>query len=136
DYRRLRDPRIVYGFLGLTSLLLVALMFLPAVRNTRRWFRFGSFAFEPSELAKLAIIIFLAYILEKKRRRIHDFVYTLLPIAVILATIFVFILVQPDLGTSVSILFIAGVMLFAAGLPWSYLIAGVALLVPALIKLV
>jgi cell division protein FtsW len=136
DYRRLRDPRLVYGFLGLTAVLLVALMFLPMVRGTRRWFRLGSFAFEPSELAKLAVIVFLAYMLEKKRGRVHDFVYTLLPIAVILATIFVFILVQPDLGTSVSILAVAGVMLFAAGLPWSYVLGGTALFIPAFIKLI
>ena len=136
DYRRLRDPRAVYAFLGVAQILLIGLLFTHSVRGTRRWFRLGSFAFEPSEMAKLAVIVFLAYMLEKKRARVNDFVYTLLPIAVVIATLVVFILIQPDLGTSIAIVSVATAMLVAAGLSWSWLAALIVLAVPVVTKLV
>jgi len=136
DYRRLRHPAFVYGFLGVILLLLVAVLFMPAVRGSHRWFRLGSFAVQPSEFAKLAMIVFCAYMLEKKAARVNDFVHTLAPMLVIMATIVATVLVQPDLGTAVSLVAIVGFMLFVAGLSWGYLAAGVALAVPLVIKLI
>jgi len=56
----------------------------------------------------------MAYILEKKGERINDFVYTLVPVLIVLSTLVAFVLAQPDLGTSVSLVAIAGIMLFLA----------------------
>lgn len=130
DYRRLRDPRIVYGGLAVTLGMLGTVLLLPPVRNTRRWIRLGGFSFEPSELAKLAIVVFLAYMLEKKRDRINDFIYSLTPIGIVVATFAIFIVVEPDFGTAMALLTIAFVLLFTAGLSWGYVLGAVSLLIP------
>jgi len=136
DYRRLRNPRWIYSILGGSLLTLIVVLFLPAVRGTNRWFRFGSISFEPSEAAKIAIILFMAYILEKKRDRLNDFVYSLVPISIVLATFAVFILVQPDFGSAMAILSIAFVLLFAAGLSWGYVLGTIGAMAPVAALLV
>src|SRR5688572_19551197 len=66
DYHWLRQPAVVYSALGVTALLLVAVFLLPKVNDTHRWIRIGELSFQPAELAKLAVIVFLAYHLERK----------------------------------------------------------------------
>jgi cell division protein FtsW len=131
DYRRLQNPAVVYGLLAVVLALLILALISPAVRSSHRWLRLGSFSFQPSELAKLAVILFMAYLLVKKRERINDFVHTLLPVSLVLTTLVVCVLVQPDLGTALSLVAIAGIMLFH----WSYIFAGLALMGPLALKL-
>ena len=66
DYRRLKSSSVVFTALGVTTLLLLAVFFLDRHANTHRWIRLGGFSLQPSELAKPAIILFLAYFLEKR----------------------------------------------------------------------
>ena len=73
DYRKFRKPAIVYGSIGITTLLLILVFFLDRSHNTHRWVKLGPFSFQPSELAKPAIIIYLAYFLESRLRDIDDF---------------------------------------------------------------
>src|SRR6185503_3582389 len=85
-----------------------------------------------SELAKLVVIVFIAALLERRMDRIDEPAYALLPIGDVLGVIVALILREPDLGTSVSIVVIAAVMVFAAGIDYRY-VAGVCLAaVPAL----
>ena len=65
DYNRLRDRRIVYGLLLLTSLMLMAVFAFPRINGAHRWIRFSGFSIQPSEISKLALVIFLAYFLER-----------------------------------------------------------------------
>ncbi len=79
DYRRWKHPAIVFSFLGVTTLLLVAVFFLDRSHNTHRWVKLGAMSFQPSELAKPALILFLAFFLESRGKSIDDWRHTLLP---------------------------------------------------------
>src|SRR5437016_254490 len=101
DYRRWKHPAIVFTLLGLTTLMLVAVFFLDRSHNTHRWVRLGALSFQPSELAKPALILFLAFFLESRLKSIDDWRHTLLP-AMVPASLFAILIVkQPDLGTAV-----------------------------------
>ena len=64
-----------------SALLLVGVLFSPPVNGTRRWFGLGGLGIQPSELAKLACVLFTALILERRMHRIDELSYSLLPIA-------------------------------------------------------
>src|SRR5271169_6905201 len=66
DYRRYKHPALVFSVLGLTTLLLISVFFLDRSHHTHRWFRVGGLSFQPSELAKPVLILFLAYFLESR----------------------------------------------------------------------
>jgi cell division protein FtsW len=120
DYRRLKHPAIVYTLLGLTTLLLVAVFFLDRSHNTHRWVRMGVVQFQPAELAKLALIVFLAFFLEGPTKSIDDWRHTLLPV-VIPAVLFAGLIVkQPDLGTALVCLGITAAILYVAGMRLRY----------------
>jgi cell division protein FtsW len=143
DYRRLREPAVVYTAVSLVLFLLVATFFLDKSHATHRWIKFGPVGIQPSELAKLAVILYLAWFLDLKRRnsaamdfRKEDFLQTILPAV---GPIFVFvllILLQPDLGTSVDIALIATAVLFVAGLSWKWIAAGLMVSLPMLYLLI
>jgi cell division protein FtsW len=120
DYRRWKHPAIVFTLLGLTTLLLVAVFFLDRSHNTHRWVRLGAMSFQPSELAKPALILFLAFFLEGRLKSINDWRHTVLP-AVVPALLFALLIVkQPDLGTAVVCLAITATILYLAGMRLRY----------------
>ena len=122
DYRTYRDPAVIWTLLGVVTLALVAVLFGTKRNGATRWLSITSgIGVQPSELAKLAIIIFTAAVLERRMHRIDDVSHSLLPIGVVLGGTVALILLQPDLGTAVSIALIASVMVFAAGLNYSYI---------------
>src|SRR5262249_1324 len=67
DYRRLRPPAVIYPLLGASLVLLVGVLFSPQLNGTRRWFFIAGLSLQPSELAKLALVPFIAYQIEKKQ---------------------------------------------------------------------
>jgi len=79
DYRRYKHPAVVFSLLGFTTLMLISVFFLDRAHHTHRWFHVGSFSFQPSEVAKPALILFLAYFLESRSRSMDDWRNTLLP---------------------------------------------------------
>ena len=101
DYRRWKNPGIVFTFLGVTTLMLVAVFFLDRSHNTHRWIKLGVASFQPSELAKPALILFLAFFLESRVKSIDDWRHTLLPAFVPVALFAILIVKQPDLGTAI-----------------------------------
>jgi len=121
DYRRYKHPAIVFSLLGLTTLLLVAVFFLDRSHNTHRWIRQGPLSFQPSELAKPALVLFLAWFLGRRTKSMDDWRKTLLPAAVPIVVFAALILKQPDLGTSVVCLAISAIILFVAGMRLRYL---------------
>jgi cell division protein FtsW len=86
---------------------------------------------QPSELAKIAVILCTAYFLERRMDRIDDVAYSLAPIGVIVGVIVALIVVEPDLGTAVTVLMISAVMVFAAGLNYTYIAGLLLTLLPA-----
>ena len=102
DYRRYKHPAVVFSTLAITTVLLVAVLFFDRSHNTHRWIRFGGFSFQPSELAKPAIILFLAYFLEKRMKEMDDWRHTLIPAAIPTVCFALLIVKEPDLGTAIA----------------------------------
>jgi cell division protein FtsW len=130
DYRNYRQAAFIWTSLGVVTVLLVAVLFMPPINNTRRWFGIGGMGVQPSELAKLSAIFFIAAILERRMHRINEVTYSLTPVAIVVGTLSVLILLEPDFGTAVSLLAIAAVMVFAAGISYQYLVGATLCLVP------
>jgi cell division protein FtsW len=110
----------------------VAVLFSPPVNGTRRWFGIGGLGIQPSELAKIAAVFFTALMLERRMHRIDEVSYSLLPIGIVSGALVLLIMLQPDFGTSVALLMIVGVMIFAAGLNYRYLVGALLVAAPAL----
>jgi cell division protein FtsW len=143
DYRRLREPGVVCTAVCVVLLMLVGTFFLDKSHATHRWIKFGPVGIQPSELAKLAIILYLAWFLDLKRRNASamefnkdDFMQTILPAAGPILLFVLLIVAQPDLGTSVDIVLIATAILFVAGLSWKWLVVGAAAALPVLYLLI
>lgn len=143
DYRRLRQPAVVYPTVFLVLLMLVGAFFLDKSHATHRWIRFGPVGIQPSELAKLAVVLYLAWFLDLKRRSAssmefckEDFLRTILPAAGPILVCIVLILLQPDLGTSVDIVLVTAAILYVAGLSWKWLAVGAATALPILYLLI
>ena len=136
DYRTYRHPLCVYGGLFVCILLLVAVFFLDPNHNTHRWIRLGSLSFQPSELTKPALVIFMASLLEKEADRVNDWRHTLLPCLILLVVVLGLIVAEPDLGTSIAIGAVAFILLFCAGLRLTYVLGAGLLVIPPLFCLV
>jgi cell division protein FtsW len=136
DYRTYRQPVIIWTVLGIAAVALVVVLFGREVKGATRWLNVGPLGIQPSELAKIAVILFIAALLERRMERIDEPAYALLPIGVVLGTIVGLILTQPDLGTAVSIVVIAAVMIFAAGISYRYIALIAMMGVPSLFLLI
>jgi cell division protein FtsW len=120
DYSRLKHPAVVFTLLGMTTILLISVFFLDRAHGTHRWFRLGPLSFQPSELAKPAIILFLAWFLENKTKAMDDWRNTLLPAIAPTMVFLALIVFQPDLGTAIACAAITACILFVAGLRLRY----------------
>ncbi len=120
DYRRYKHPALVFSLMGLTTLLLISVFFLDRSHNTHRWIHAGGFSFQPSELAKPVLILFLAYFLEGRAKTIDDVRKTLLPAAAPVLVFLGLIVLQPDLGTAIACAGIAACILYVAGMRMRY----------------
>lgn len=142
DYRSWQQPGVVTAALGLVFaglVLLAALKFLGAghvVKGAVRWIGYGGVGVQPSEFAKLAVVLFVADLVSRRMDRVNDVRAVLLPVGVVIAGMAGLILYQPDLGTTVSIALVAATMLFAAGLSLQYLTGLALVAVPAVYLLV
>ena len=120
DYRHYRHPALVFSLMGLTTLLLISVFFLDRSHHTHRWIHAGGFSFQPSELAKPALILFLAYLLEKRAKAIDDVRNTLVPAAAPVVVFLGLIVLEPDLGTAIACAGIAACILYVAGMRLRY----------------
>ena len=130
DYRLLQRRAVIYPLLGFVATLLVVALLGPAVRGTHRWIDLGPVSIQPSELAKLVLVPYLAYLvvrMKDERRQLQ----LLLPAFVVTAVLAWLVFLGRDLGSALMLGAIAGLMLFLAGLPWLYLGAIGLTLVPA-----
>jgi cell division protein FtsW len=118
DYHRWR--RYAGPFLVL-SLVLLALVFVPGVgvgaNGATRWIGTGTFSIQPSELAKLALLIWVADLLARRAAYMHNTRATLRPVIVVLAAFATLVMLQPNLGTTMVLAAIALALCFVAGAP-------------------
>jgi cell division protein FtsW len=133
----LLDRRIV-NLLLLGSLALLVLVLVPGfgvrVNGARRWFAAGPIQFQPSELVKLAMVLYVARYLAEHPKRMRGFRQAVAPIVVVMGPACLLIVVEPDLGTTLVVAFSITALLIAAGMPLRYL-AGLALLAAAVVVL-
>jgi cell division protein FtsW len=135
DYHSYRNPAVVFSALAVVVALLVVVFFLPATANTHRWIQLAGFSVQPSELSKLALICFLAYFLEKRKGRVNDLAFTLIPVAVIVALLAGLVAIE-DLGTAISLFMISAVLLFVAGLDLRWIAVSIIFAFPTFYLLV
>jgi len=113
DYHRFQ--KISPFLLVLSFALLIVVLFLPPTRGASRWIRLGPATFQPSELFKYSLVLFMAYSLSKTKENIRELKYVLLPYFAILGAASLLILNQPHLGAVLLISVIVLAMLFVAG---------------------
>jgi cell division protein FtsW len=136
DYSHYNSPKFIYPALCLATILLVMVFFVHESHKTHRWIRFGSlFTFQPSEIAKPVLILFLAWFLHSRLDQIRDWKNTLLRAALIPLVFILLVVKQPDLGTALVLAGITALMLVLAGMEWKWLIAGIAASLPPLAAL-
>jgi cell division protein FtsW len=124
--------RITYPLLFLSMALLAAVLKLgPSINGAVRWFRMGPLSFQPSELAKFALALYLAVLLARKAEKVRDFSMGFLPPLLMTGVFLGLLLKQPDLGTAVIIGVTALGVMFVAGTRTSYILISV--LIAALI---
>jgi len=101
------------------SIFLLGLVLIPGIghehNGARRWFHLGMFSFQPSELTKLAMLIYVSDFLSRKQKHIRDFFQGFVPVILVLGAVCLLILKQPDLGTSVFTAVITLLLMFIAG---------------------
>jgi cell division protein FtsW len=125
---RLDQRRVVATIFAVSLALLLLVLAMPAAGGAHRWFRLGPFGFQPSEMAKIATVLLLAHMLSRRTvDQVNDVRSTLGPIAALVGTIVLLIVIEPDLGSAVMVLASAVVMLFVAGLRLRFLgaVAGI-----------
>jgi len=133
DYRRYNNPRFVFTAVAITMILLIGVFAMPDSHNTHRWFRFGGFfTFQPSELAKPALVLFLAYFLQTRIHKMDDWRGTVLRAALPPLVFIGLILKEPDLGTAIVCAAVTALMLYLAGMQVRYLGIGLLCATPVL----
>jgi cell division protein FtsW len=123
DYRRLLRQPIVYLAVLASVAALAGVLMVDGGQPVNRWYRVGPFQLQPSEFAKIALLLYLAYQLSRKEARINDTVGTIVPLAVVVGQLALLVYLGPDLGTASIYVSLAVVLMFLAGLRWRYLIA-------------
>jgi cell division protein FtsW len=131
DYRRYRQPAVIWTAMALITIALVGVLFGPRINGARRWFGIAGIGIQPSEFAKVVVIFFVAAILERRMDRIDDLKYSLLPVGLAVGLIVGLIMLEPDLGTALSILLIVAAMVFAAGINYRYIFGLALVALPA-----
>jgi cell division protein FtsW len=121
DYRRYNKPAVVFPAVAVSVLLLLVAFLMHDSHATHRWIRFGALSFQPSEIAKPALVLFLAWFLQNRMHAIEDFRGTILPAALPSLIFIALILKEPDLGTALVCAGVTALMLYLAGMNMRYL---------------
>ena len=136
DYHLYSRPVVLYAGLVVTVLLLASVFAFPPYHGARRWVILFGVRFQPSELAKLVMVIFTAYYLIWAGQRFHAFWKGLVPYLAILGLNIGLIVVEPDLGTPICIASTAGFLIYLGGLRYRYILIAVLLAIPGFYFLV
>ena len=115
NYQLLKNRRIVYGLLLLCTIGLFGVFAFSPTNGAHRWLKFPGFSLQPSEISKLALILFLAYFLEKRAGEEGDFWLTFLPCGIVTGWLAALIVIEPDFGTAMMLVFIFVIVIYTAG---------------------
>lgn len=127
DYRNYK--RFAYPILIITILLLIAVAVGgTVVNNARRWIRIGGFNIQPSEIAKITAVFFLAYSMSKKKTKMKSVMIGIVPHLILLFMLAGLLMLEPDLGSCLLLTGLTGCMLLYAGSNWLFLIGGVGIM--------
>lgn len=133
DYRHYKRPGVVFALLGVTLGLLVVVLVLPKVNETHRWIRYGRyFSLQPSEIAKLALIAFLGFFLERRARDIESYKRTFLRATIVAGAFIGLVAMEPDLGTALALGLVFMTMMYQAGTPGRYFLSLAVPVLPAI----
>ncbi len=136
-YRRLEPFAVPLALIALAMLVLVHAPGLGhAAGGARRWIRLGPITFQPSEMAKIALVLWLARSLSRKQERIRVFSVGFLPHLVVLGIFGALLMLEPDFGTTVVLGAVTFALLFVAGARLTYLLAVVGAAAPVAALLV
>ncbi|MGH9600539.1 MAG: putative lipid II flippase FtsW [Terracidiphilus sp.] len=135
DYRIYNSPRFIYPALCATTLLLAMVFFFHGIYNAHRWIRLGRVDFEPSEVAKPVLVLFLAWFLHKRLDKMRELKNTLVRAAIVPLIFMILVVGQPDLGTTLVLAGVTALMLIFAGMEWKYLLGAFAVALPFLAAL-
>jgi cell division protein FtsW len=131
DYHTWQKPAVLLTVLALCAFSLIFVLTEPPINGARRWIHIGGFmTFQPSELAKLAVIIFVAAFLHRYESEINQPKQRLLPMLLVIGLFAGLIYKEPDFGQALCICIIAAIMLFVAGLSWKYYASALVLAIP------
>src|ERR1041384_1351533 len=115
NYQLLKNRRIVYGLLLMCSLGLMSVFAFSSTNGAHRWIKLPGLSLQPSEISKLALIIFLAYFLEKRAGEEGDFWRTFIPCGIVTGWLAALVVVEPDFGTAMMLALIFTVVIYTAG---------------------
>ncbi len=126
DYRKYNNPKVVFPAMAITTLFLISVFAMHALNHTHRWFKLGPFTFQPSELAKPMVVLFLAWFLQTRIHKMDDWKGTVIKAALPPLVFVALILKEPDLGTALVCAGVTMLMLYLAGLQTKWI--GIAIL--------
>lgn len=115
DYRVFNNKYVIAVILLVTAGALVSVFWFPAINGAKRWIRFNGYSFQPSELAKIALPLFMAWFLSRNEKTVTEFKSTVLPALLVLCVFVALVMGENDLGTTIVLCVIFGVVYFAAG---------------------
>jgi cell division protein FtsW len=121
DYRFWQREKVLRALLWISAAALALVLVMPEVNGAHRWIRFGWVSIQPSEIAKLVLLIYIADYLHRHETEINQFRARLLPCLVVLLSFSALIVIEPDLGQAVCLLLIVAVLMFIAGLSWKFI---------------
>lgn len=121
DYRVWQKERIVRLLLLVGALSLALVLTQQRINGAHRWFRYGPISLQPSEFAKLILLVFLAWFLDKHESEINEAKRRLIPCLLVIGLFAGLIGVEPDLGQAICLTLISLLLLFIAGLSWKYM---------------
>ena len=128
---------LVWGIIILLLLLLLPpLIKAGIVHPSKRWFRFGGMGFQPSEFAKIVLIVYLASILSKKGGKINDFYRGFLPPFLVVSVISFLVFLEPDFSTAFILFFMSILMFFIVGIRSLSIISLILISIPAVYLMV
>lgn len=130
NYHILENRYLIAGLILLVVVLLAIALFQPSANGAHRWIRVGPLNFQPSELAKLVVVLSMSYFLVKRGGRVEDLDKSTIPYLLMLGSIVLLVFAEPDLGTSTSLTLTIALMLFLGGLRFRYYLGGFLIAAP------
>jgi cell division protein FtsW len=120
----------------MAAVALLVLVLIPHIgreaSGARRWFRIGPVNFQPSEFAKIAVMVYMADFISRKKARMKSFIHGYMPAVIVLGAVVGLVLLEPDLGTAVTISLVTFMMMYVSGVRMSYIAASFMASLPVL----